>query len=390
MKIRITILLLLFNLSIPALFSSDLSFNGYVRNYMGVLTNEDLDFAIVQNTFDLKMEYSIGNAAFFVNPWVNYNKDNSLDTGLREAYLDIYLDQADFRIGLQQVTWGKSDGVFITDVVSPKNLQEFLLPDFEEIRIGVNALKTDYYMRNSTIELIWVPTFTANIMPGADSIWNVNNLDFSDSEDSVEIQLENSEFFGRYSLMTSFVDIELMGAYMWDDEPTITSMAPFELEHNRLVMGGGSFSSVIGGFIFRGEGAFYSGKHYQALPSDPIEKNYVHYLIGLDYKRSGWNFSTQYIQEIILDYDDQILRDQFYNTLTFLVNKDFLRETLRLELFTYVELNDLNALMRPKIIYDISDGLSLLLGANIFLGEEGTFGQFHDNNMIYTKLKFSY
>ena len=68
-----------------------------------------------------------------------------------------------------------------------------------------------------------------------------------------------------------------------------------------------------------------------------------------------------------------------------------MRETLHLELFSYIGLSDSDALIRPKISYDFDDSFSLLFGANIFVGDEGgQFGQYRDNSMIYTKIKYSF
>lgn len=368
---------------ISGLFSSDLSIYGFVRSYGALSLDEELDFPVFQNTLDLKLEFSAFIGMLYANPVINYEFNETPELDLREIYIDVYLDWADFRIGRQQVIWGKSDGVFITDVVSPKNLQEFLLPEFEEIRIGVNGLKSNFYIGNSTIEFIWLPLFTPNSMPEQDSIWNPANIDFSGSDDSITFKLENSEFFGRFSLFTSFADLELMGGYMWDDEP-------IAMDHNRLIMGGGSFSSHLGSFVVRGEGAFYSGKRFYRESAMPVEKNYVHYAAGIDFRLSGWTLSTQFIEKIILDYEADLIADQISNTMTFLISKSLLRETLHMELFSYLEINDLNALIRPSITYDISDGMSLLAGANIFLGDEGTFGQFSHNSMVYGKLKYSF
>ena len=38
--------------------AQDLHFGGYARNNTAVLLNDNLDFSLVQNTFDLKAEYS--------------------------------------------------------------------------------------------------------------------------------------------------------------------------------------------------------------------------------------------------------------------------------------------------------------------------------------------
>ncbi|MCK5739569.1 hypothetical protein KAH55_10320, partial [bacterium] len=81
---------------------------------------------------------------------------------------------------------------------------------------------------------------------------------------------------------------------------------------------------------------------------------------------------------------------EFDNTMTFLARKSFMRETLRFELFSYIGLNNSDALIRPKIIYDLADGFELLLGANVFVGNEGNFGKYDNNDMLYTKIKYSF
>jgi hypothetical protein len=365
--------------------ASDLSWYGKVRNYTGVLSSQDFEYAMMQNTFDLSLEYYGENSAFLVNPYFNYDLDKELTINLREAYIDLYLEDADLRIGQQQIIWGKANGAFITDVVSPKNLQEFLLPDFIEIRLGVTALNLNYYKNDSTYQLIWVPIFTPNTLPEKTSIWNLNDIDFSQSADDIDISLKNSEIFARYSLYTPKIDFELMGGYMFDDEPT--PIGGGEFTHYRTSIIGGSLSSTLGDVIIRSEGALYNGKHVNAS----IEMDYLHYMVGLDYKINGWNFSAQFIQKVYLDYkDDNPDINKWQNTLTFMTNKEFLENTLRLELFTYLEFNDLNALIRPKVTYDLSDDINLIFGSNIFLGDSGTFGQFDDNDTIYAKIELSF
>lgn len=372
-------LMILSNLS-----ATDVSLHGSVRNYIGVLPTQDFDYAIMQDTFNLTLEYYGDNSDILVNPYMNYDLDDELSVDLREAYINLYLDDADIRIGKQQVVWGKSDGLFITDIVSPKNLQEFLLPDFNEIRLGVTAIKANYYIKDSTWELIWIPIFTPDTLPDEDSIWNAKNIDFGDTDEDIDASLENSEIFGRYSTYTSNVDYEIMGGYMWDDEPTLNSSGDFT--HYRTGILGGSMSSSVGDFIIRSEGAWYIGKQITAN----LEMDYLHYMIGLDYKIDGWSLSTQVVQKVYLNYEDNSAVDQWTNTITFMANKEFLENTVLFEFFTYIEFDDFNALVRPKVTYNIFDDTDLILGANIFLGDSGTFGRFDDNDMIYTKVTYSF
>jgi len=53
-------------------------------------------------------------------------------------------------------------------------------------------------------------------------------------------------------------------------------------------------------------------------------------------------------------------------------------------------LNNSAALIRPKITYDLSDGFEVIFGANIFVGYEGNFGQYDENDMIYTKVRYDF
>jgi len=387
--------------------------SGFVRNYEGVKFNNG-DFSIIQQTLNLNFEKKGEKIDFKANPMLYLYNSDSLNLRFREVYMDLYFKNFDLRIGRQQIVWGKADGAFITDIVSPLNLTEFLLPDFDEIRTGVEAIKFDYYVGNSTFEVIGIPVFTPTVKPTQGSIWYKQPAfpvapTFDWSKSKIKPSLENSELFMKYSALTSNIDFEIMGGYTWDDNPAMhihkqidmSSGSPVLIginvmpEHHRLYVGGGSFSTEIKGFILRGEAAYYNGKYFQTedpLATDAlVEKNYLHYLIGLDFNIKDVKLSTQFIQEAILDYDENMQNNEMENTMTFLVRYDMFRETLHLELFSYIGLSNEDALIRPKITYDFDDSFSILLGSNIFIGDEsGRFGQYKDNSMGYFKLKYSF
>jgi len=411
------ILFILLTLSSWGLMAQNVDISGFARTYEGVTYN-DGNFAMMQQTLNLNFEKRGEKVAFKANPMLYMYKSDSLYFNMRELYLDLYFSNFDLRVGKQQVVWGKADGVFITDIVSPLNLTEFLLPDFDEIRTGVIAAKLDYYIGNGTFEAIWIPQFTPTIRPASGSIWYSQpdfpapaTFDWSQSE--INPSLENSEIFVKYSAMTSRVDFELMGGYTWDDNPSMhiqkevaidsSTMPPHPVltgltitpQHHRLTVGGGSFSSEMKGVIFRGEAAYYNGKYFQT--ADPaatdalIQKNYLHYVAGIDFNIGSVKLSTQFIQQYILDYNDFIDQKEVLNTATFLAHYDMLRETLHLDLFSYIGLTNGDALIRPKVTYDFDDSFSILVGGNIFVGdEEGQFGQYSDNSMVYAKIKYNF
>ena len=392
--------------------------SGFARTYEGVLLDTTGDFAIIQQTLNLNFEKRGEKVAFKANPMIYLYNSDSLNFRMREIYTDMYFNNFDIRIGKQQIVWGKADGVFITDIVSPLNLTEFLLPDFDEIRTGVIAAKVNYYIGNSTIEFIAIPQFTPTIRPDANSIWYIQPefpapATFNWSKSYINPSLENSEVFLKWSAITSKIDFDIMGGYTWDDNPTMhvqknfgmdtTTTPPSPMltsititpEHHRLTVGGGSFSTEIKGFILRGEAAYYNGKYFQT--EDPmatdaiIKKDYLNYVIGLDFSIGKVKLSGQFIQKYILEHDVQMVDDQINNMATIMARYDMLRETLHLELFSYIGITGEDALIRPKITYDFDDSFSILLGANIFVGnEKSQFGQYQKNTMAYMKIKYNF
>jgi uncharacterized protein DUF1302 len=415
-KIKITLLLAILLLSQFAM-AQGIDISGFARTYEGVNINNG-DFSIVQQTLNLNFEKRGNKVTLKANPMAYLYNQDSLSLGLREIYMDMYFKNFDLRLGKQQIVWGKADGVFITDIVSPLNLSEFLLPDFDEIRTGIISAKLDYYIGNSTIEAIWIPQFAPTTRPDANSIWYIEpefpvTPTFDWSQSTINPSLENSEVFLKWSVMTSKLDFELMGGYTWDDNPSMHVQKQFGInntttpptpmltgltitpQYHRLAVAGGSFGAEILGVVLRGEGAYYNGKYFQT--EDPsaedalVQKDYLNYVVGLDFNIGGVILSTQFIQKYILDHDELMSEDEFQSTATFVARYNMLRETLHLELFSYIGLSNKDALIRPKISYDFDDSFSLHLGANIFVGDrEGQFGQYQDNTMIYTKIKYSF
>jgi hypothetical protein len=391
--------------------NTSVQLNGFVRNFTGLLLNESLDFTGNNNALDFTIKKSSNSVGFSTNAYVYQYPNQDVKLGVRELYVDLFTPKMDLRIGKQQIIWGQADGVFVTDIVSPKNLSQFLLLDFNEIRMGVTAVKMKVYPSDfHDLELVWLPNFTPTILPSTNSIWRPAYnfpvpVSFDYSNAKVSSNLKNSELFARYSLSTSAVDLQLMTAYTWDDDPSMHTTkvvdSLFQLssiilspEHHRLFVSGASFNASVLDFVVRGEMAFYKDKYFQTenpFSIDGLEKrNYLNYVVGLDKSIGMWRLSSQFIQKIIVNHNNDFVNDSHENLITFMANRSLFREKVRLELFTYVGLNNQDALVRLRGFYFPYDGVSFELGTNVFVGEKGIFGQFNDNDMVYTRLKFNF
>ena len=66
-KIKFVLILMLIFNQLNA--QENISINGYVRNYTGVLIEEPNNFSIIQNTFNLNFEKRADKIAFKINPF---------------------------------------------------------------------------------------------------------------------------------------------------------------------------------------------------------------------------------------------------------------------------------------------------------------------------------
>ncbi len=112
--------------------------------------------------FDLKGGSSTGrHGRLLRNRWGNnfdLGNDARSDPIVREAYVDLYFDQFFARLGRQLVAWGKSDGVYLLDQVSPFNFRQPFKFEEQDIRIPQWMINLNYRFGTvGNLQLLWLP-----------------------------------------------------------------------------------------------------------------------------------------------------------------------------------------------------------------------------------------
>ncbi len=405
----LTTLVMMLTVTSLSLGAKDIEFNGMLRDHIAY-TFEDSEFAVHEQTLDLTLAGWGENTHMVVNPTIYMSENKPLSLGIREAYIDFFLEDADIRVGKQAIIWGEAEGAFITDLVSPRDMRSFILADFKEIRKGVPAIKIDFYQEAFTFEGIWIAKFIPTSMPDTASMW-AKKMDPPFSTATIntptmpDADVKNSEVFGKVSHFGSKANWALMGGYAFTDEPHISKITPgappvIDQEYGRYIMGGGSLSTTIGTNVLRMEAAAYIDKPFAAvtkspIPSATVEKHHqMQSLVGLDWSLWGSQMSVQYIFGYVHDHNDTLMEQgkflkEFSHTFTLRVQKTFFSDQLAAKLFTYVEADPLNALIRPSLAWTVEDGVVLEGGLDLFVGdEEGTFGSFKDNSLAWMALRW--
>jgi hypothetical protein len=379
-----------------------LSVSGYGRTKIGALL-ESGDLFMLENTLDARLDWDFDDTLVHADVAVLELQGAAAALELRELYVQYTGASFDFRIGKQQVIWGKSDAVFITDLVSPKDLSRFLVPDFVELRRAVTGVRVNGYAGNHNLDLVWLPLFSPTISPAALSIW-APALPYPVTPTITpavlpDLSLENGEYFVRYSYMGSAFDLSLMGGWFWNDTPAYTVTAPppglaLQGEYYQSAAFGYGVAATIGPLVLRSEGAMQLDKRYQAEISSYgegyTEKHGIQYLVGTDFSILGTTFGLQFIQDIILDHEAALVNGEFTNTATVMAVRTFARETLRLEALAYIGLDQPDALLKTQLVWKMTDAFELAGGTWLFFGDEGPFGQYDDNDSVFISAKLSF
>jgi hypothetical protein len=358
----------------------------------------------------LKLSAELGRWYGFVSVDAEKNWEIAGESGinLHEGWLEHAGDGWDLRIGRQIIIWGKADGVQITDIVSPPDYTEAITRELDEIRLPVDAVRFRLLGEKVDAELIWIPVFKAAIQPTGDNPWAIsrslpeNVSAASRSTDEPGTSLENSEIAFKIASYLSGLDLAASVFYTWDDYPaahrTVRSendrlQVTFAPKHHRLTVFGLECSRPWSDFVFRGEAAYYLGRYYatDSLTDDPVPKDTLKWLGGVDWTPGNdWTVTAQLTGTLILDHEDRLAERAHDLLATLNLSKKLLRQTLTLSSMLYYRLNDNEIYDRLKVEYALTDAFHLSVGADIFCGDDGPYGQYRDNTQVWLRGRYNF
>ena len=345
----------------------------------------------------------------------NVENDQEFDIGIREAYLDFGMGDLEIRLGRQQIVWGQAVGLFIADIVNPKDLREYILPDLDDIRIPAWAVNLEYYKNNSYVQFVFIPIPEFNEFGEPGSEFDFSRMGMQSGGNITQMavdepshSIKNSKWGFRGAHLVQGWDLAAFFMYDFDAFPvnyrsietSASGSSPiirFMPKYERVKRVGFTFSKDLDGLIFKGESVYSIENHFSVadeIDSDGIvEKDSLDYLIGMDYtflNRIDTNF--QFIQTIIFDHEDRISQKEVSSSVSFWMSFGMFNDKVEPELFFVTSIDREDYLVRPKLIFNVNTHLSLTIGADIFEGDSdgGTFGFFDDNDRVYVSLYYAY
>jgi hypothetical protein len=337
-------------------------------------------------------------------------RDQRVNVLLRENYVDIGAGDWDFRVGRQHIVWGEMVGLFFADVVSAKDLREFILPDFDELRIPQWAGRAEYFKGDFHAEAIWIPVPSYDNIgkPGAEFFPAVpppppGFATRFDNEQTPRRTAGDMNYGLRLSTLQNGWDVSGFYYRSMDSAPTfyrqiVAGPQPafvYQARHDRIDQFGGTVAKDLGPAVFKAEAVYTRGRSYDVLRLDDddgvVRQNTLDLVGGLDFTLpADTRLNVQLFERSFFDHDAGIIYKRHEPGFSLLVNRK-IGDRLAAEILWITSLVRSDSMVRPRIIWDVERNWQLILGADIFHGPPlGLFGQFDNRDRVYTEVRYSF
>lgn len=380
-------------------------------------------------------------------------KDSNM-ADVRELYFDLTLDGLDLRVGKQYIIWGVLEGVRVVDELNPMDFRELILADLLDYRISLWSIKSDFFLEDGNIQLVFIPDVKFHKAAPRGSEWELLQDVCIDQPEEIICQqrkpsswrLKDSEYGIRYETTVKDIEWSLSYLYTWDDFPVIFRAVPTQAElicregdednlpncvypaffptATRLHMYGTTAVRQFGRYILKGEVAYVTGKFFGIRNTTDFDNNkfvdhdgalmrdHFRWALGIEFNIGGFDIAPGITQWVINNHEPMFLQDRYDSTLTLFVRKEMPQQAAVFQMLVIDLVNMRELLVKPKVTFQIDDRFQLGAGVDLFFGLKSDFGNrttasgatsfdpgvaraqfignFHDNDRVYLEFKYSF
>ena len=350
----------------------------------------------------------INNSGFYLD---RVKRDQRSDFFWRETYVDLNAGDFALRLGAQNIVWGEVAGLFFADVVSARDLREFLLPSFDIIRIPQWAARAEYFAGDSHFELIWIPapSFDDLGKPGSDfypvplpSPTSAATAEAFLDPVKPDRKLSNSNFGLRAGTLAQGWDVAAFYYRSYATSPTFyrvtTATGPaFAPRYDRISQVGATATKDLGSFVLRGEAVHTTGQNFAstapATPRGVVARKTLDWIVsaerpfeGIDGRVNVQLFKRHYFGG---SADAVALKSGDFGASVLVSAKLTPQWEPSLQ---WIQLtSSAGAMIRPRLNWYPAKNFSAAAGADFFNGDaDGLFGRFSDRDRAYVELRYSF
>jgi Protein of unknown function (DUF1302)/SPOR domain len=337
-------------------------------------------------------------------------RDQRIDGFFHETFLDFGINDWNLRFGRQQITWGEVVGLFFADVVSAKDLREFLVPEFDYIRIPQWAARAEYFKGDFKAEAIWIPYTTYDRIgkPGSDfypfTIPPPPGFRQQIRSERTPHKLSDSSFGLRTSYLTNGWDLAIFYYGSVDSNATFfrtITLAPvpnvsYRPDHERIHQAGLTASKDLGSFVLKGEAIYTWDRFFNVSrvtdADGVVRQKFLDYILSAEIPLPMESrINLQFFQRWFTNHDPDIIPRRLESGASLFASTKLLNEKVEPELLLIHSLNRLDWMARFKINWYFAKDWRLVAGTAFLGGKElGLFGRFDNRDRVFAELRYTF
>ncbi len=291
------------------------------------------------------------------------DEDLALAWRPKQAYVQAGSGDFTWTLGYQILVWGEANSAAVTDVAAPRDQEDLMFKEVEEMRFGQWAFTGEVFKDWGALQLFASPWAETDRMPGFGNRYETVLPGNPRVEDQPP-EFGQGEAGFRFSTTRGKFEWALMGGWFRANGPVLEGSTLVRARYPGFAMAGGAASWVRGNVLVKAEAAFKAGHPLQGMLKtgyDIGKKDLVDGMVGLEYTTNDQTKATLELshRRIFSDTTGLVPAHRDRTALYFTLGKAVLHETLELEYQFFYHLRDRDICHGFKADYEMTDQLTL-------------------------------
>jgi hypothetical protein len=288
-------------------------------------------------------------------------------------------------------------------------MREFLLPEFDMLRIPQWAARAEYTGQGFHAEALWipVPSYDEIGKPGADFFPPPpparGLATVFGGEARPARTLSNTNYGVRLSTLRNGWDMSGFYYRSMDAAPTFYRQivpgpqpsAVFEARHDRITQFGSTVAKDFGPVVVKAEGVYTRGRRFNVLRASDddglVRQNTLDWVTGVDLTLPrNSRLNLQLFQRVFFDHDAEINFKRRENGYSVYFTHELTSE-VEAQVLYVSSLDRSDWWLHPRVAWKFEKNWRLVAGVAVFNGPPlAVFGRFANRDRVYTELKYSF
>ncbi|MGQ0595894.1 hypothetical protein [Aquabacterium sp.] len=337
-----------------------------------------------------KLKYGLGSTTVRAEArlrWLDQEGQRQDDAEFRELSLSGQGWMMAWRLGAQQVNWGRMDILRVIDTLNPVDQHDVFYLDVPETKRSLPMANLEWQFDADTLQFIVAPVVPVDKLPR-----EVSGLPVSINKPDSSVK--NATVAVRYGFENAGWNADVIAVKGWNATPILTprlgAHGPY-LEgtlrrHDRL---GFSADKPIGGFVLRLEGV-YSLLGSEARSRTPLERR-LELGAGADIRWGPWFLAVQALGELKLNHEPLEASRRGTSYLSAILQRKWAQDRINTRVVHITDTQDHASWNSLQASYEIDARQEIKLQADFFRGRSTvSFGAFNARSRVAISHRLEY